>query len=126
MVSAPDVTEKAKMKFYRKMDGYIIDVILLAMADRLSARGEVITEEMVNNNINNLTSLLNNYLEQKNDMKPLEKLLDGRDIMEILHINQCPELGKIIKALKEAQLSGDVNTKQEAVDFVKNIKAEYL
>ena len=53
-------------------------------------------------------------------MKPLPKLLDGIDIMEILQIKQGPELGKIINELKEAQISGIVNDKQEAIDFIKN------
>ena len=118
LVSAPDVTEKAFMKFYRKMEGYVIDVVLLAMADRLSARGEKVTEEMVNNNINSLTKLLNNYLSLYKDMKPLEKLLDGREIMQLLNIQQCPKLGEIIGALKEAQISGDICTKEEASAFV--------
>lgn len=114
-----DVTDKAIMKFYRKMDGYVIDVILLAMADRLSARGEQITDEIVEKNINSLTKLLNDYLSIQKDIKPLPKLLDGLDIMEILQIKQGPELGKIINELKEAQISGMVNNKQEAMDFVK-------
>ncbi len=118
LVSAADITDKAYMKFYRKMEGFVIDVIILAMADRLSARGEKVTKEMVENNINNLTKLLNNYLEQRNRIKPLEKLLDGNDIMEILKIKQSPKLGEIINALKEAQISGDVTTKQEAVEFI--------
>ena len=122
LVSAEDVTEKAFMKFYRKMDGYVIDVIILAMADRLSARGEKITDEIVSKNINGLTKLLNDYLELRKDIKPLEKLLDGRDIMEILKIKQGPQLGEIISALKEAQISGNVTTKQEAIDFVKKYK----
>ena len=122
LVSAEDVTEKAFMKFYRKMDGYVIDVIILAMADRLSARGEKITDEIVSKNINGLTKLLNDYLELRKDIKPLEKLLDGRDIMEILKIKQGPQLGEIISALKEAQISGNVTTKKEAIDFVKKIK----
>lgn len=107
------------MKFYRKMENFVIDVILLAMADRLSARGEKVTPEMVNKNITNLTVLLNNYLEQKKNIKPIEKLLDGTEIMELLQIPQSPLLGKIINALKEAQISGDVNTKQEAKDFIR-------
>ena len=118
LVSAEDVTDKAFMKFYRKMEGYVIDVIILAMADRLSARGEKITEEIVNKNISALTKLLNDYLVLRKDIKPLEKLLDGRDIMEILKIKQSPKLGEIINALKEAQISGNVCTKQEAIDFV--------
>lgn len=116
-----DVTDKAIMKFYRKMDGYVIDVILLAMADRLSARGEQITDEIVEKNINSLTKLLNDYLSIQKDIKPLPKLLDGLDVMEILQIKQGPELGKIINELKEAQISGMVNNKQEAIDFVKSL-----
>ncbi|MCD7878705.1 MAG: HD domain-containing protein, partial [Candidatus Gastranaerophilales bacterium] len=119
LVSAPDVSEKAFLKFYRKTDGYVIDVIILAMADRLSARGEQVTNEMVENNISNLTKLLNNYVEQKNQIKPVEKLLDGHQIMELLNIEQGPKLGKIIYELKEAQIAGDVNTKQEAIEFIK-------
>ena len=78
----------------------------------------MVSDEMVNNNINNLTNLLNNYLELRKTIKPIEKLLDGNDIMELLQIKQGPELGKIINELKEAQISGEVNTKQEAVNFV--------
>lgn len=122
LVSSEEATDKAFMKFYRKMEGYVIDVIILAMADRLSARGEKITEEIVNNNINALTNLLNNYLSLRKDIKPLEKLLDGREIMEILHLEPSQKLGKIITALKEAQISGIVNTKDEAIEFIKNFK----
>ena len=118
MVSAEDVTDKAFMKFYRKMEGYVIDLIILAMADRLSARGEKITEDIVNKNINALTKLLSDYLEMRKDIKPLEKLLDGRDIMELLNIKQGPQLGEIVNALKEAQISGNVTTKEEAINFV--------
>lgn len=119
LISATDVTDKAYMKFYRKMEGFVPDVIILAMADRLSARGEAITEEIVKENINGLTRLLNNYLEQRKNIKPLEKLIDGYEIMEILGIKQSPVLGKLINELKEAQLSGNVSTKEEAKEFIK-------
>ncbi len=119
LVCAPDVNERAFLKYYRKMDDYVIDNILLAMADRLSARGEKVTEEMVENNINNLTKLLNNYFEQRKDIKPLEKLLDGVDIMEILNIPQGPKVGEILEALQEAQLNGLIRTKEDAIIFIK-------
>ena len=122
MVCSPDVNEKAYMRFYRKMENCVIDVIILAMADRLSARGEQVTQEMVENNINALTRLLNNYFIVLETLKPLPKLLDGNDIMELLQIKQSPELGDIINRLKEAQLSGEVNTKEEAINFVKQLK----
>ena len=75
---------------------------------------------MVEANINGLNKLLNFYLQKRETLKPLPKLLDGREIMEILNIEQSPMLGKIIKNLHEAQLNGDVSTREEAVDFVNN------
>ncbi len=122
LVSAPDVNDKAFLKFYRKMDGVIIDVIILAMADRLSARGEKVTDEMVEHNINGLKKLADDYLRMQNDIKPLEKLLDGIDVMEILNIPQGPKVGEIIEALQEAQLNGLIRTKEDAVIFIKLYK----
>ena len=118
MVCAPDVNEKAYMRFYRKMDGCVIDVIFLAKADRLSAQGIQVTKEMTENNINALNNLLNNYLKIKKEIKPLPKLLDGKEIMDILKIEQGPKLGKIIKILKEEQLSGNITTKEDAISYI--------
>ena len=45
-------------------------------------------------------------------------MVDGLEIMKIKGIKQSPLLGEIINALKEAQISGDVVTKEDAIDFV--------
>lgn len=122
MISSNDVKEKAYMRFYRKMEGYVIDVILIGMADRLSARGELVTAEIVEENIKGLTNLLNDYLEQRKNIKPLPKLIDGNEIMQLLDLKQGKQLGEIIKALKEEQISGNITTKEQAVDFVKKFQ----
>ena len=118
VVTAPEINDKIYMRFIRKMQDEAIDVIVLAMADRLSARGVEITEEVVQKNITSLQSLLDFYLNIKDSLEPLPKLLSGEEIMELLNLKPSKELGDIIKKLKEAQLSGDVTTKEEAVEFV--------
>ena len=118
VVCAPDLTEKIYMRFIRKMKDDVIDIITLAMADRFSARGIEITEEIVNKNIGALTELLNFYISVKDDLKPLPKLLSGEQIMELLNLTPSKELGMVIKSLHEAQISGDVTTKEEAIEFV--------
>lgn len=122
IVNNPEINDKIYMRFIRKMENEVIDIITLAMADRLSARGTDITDEIVEKNINNLESLLNFYLAVKDTLKPLPKLLSGEEIMELLNIKQSKELGEIIKYLKEAQLSGDINTKKEALKFIHQFK----
>ena len=41
--------------------------------------------------------------------------------MEIKGIKQGVELGKIINELKEAQINGDVLTREDAIEFIKNL-----
>ncbi|MFA6989978.1 MAG: hypothetical protein WC197_07910, partial [Candidatus Gastranaerophilaceae bacterium] len=61
-------------------------------------------------------------LTDKNLLSPLPKLLSGDEIIEILNIQRGPLVGKIIAELKEAQMSGDVANKDEAVRFIKKFK----
>lgn len=120
VVTSEEASEKARLRFYRKMENESIDLIAVAYADRKSALGVDITEEIVQKNINGLADLLNGYLVEKNKLAPLPKLLDGREIMEILNISPSPQLGYIIEQLKEAQISSEVNTREEAILFIKN------
>lgn len=120
VVSAENINDKIYMRYIRKMEDNVIDNIILAQADRLSARGPAITDEIVNDNISRLNKLLEFYLMIKPKLKPIPKLLTGQEIMEIKNIPQSPILGKIISALKEEQSEGNILTKAEAVEFIKN------
>ena len=121
VIVAPNLNDKVMMRYVRKMDDNVVDNIILAKADRLSARGVDITEEIVNANISGLDKLLDFYLSKKDSLAPLPKLIDGREIMEILNIKPSPKLGEIINAINEAQLNGDITTHEEAVNYIKNL-----
>lgn len=121
VVSSPELSDKIYMRFIRKMENEVIDVIILAMADRFSARGVEITDEIIEKNINSLQSLLDFYLSVRDTLKPLPKLLSGDEIMKMLNLKPSKELGSIIKSLQEAQLAGDVATREDAVAFVRKV-----
>lgn len=121
VMTSPQITEKIMMRYVRKMDTNAIDAIILAQADRLSARGPEITDQIVERNITSLNMLLKFYLEAKETLKPLPKLLSGNDVMQILNIKPSKRLGEIMDALHEAQISGDVITKEHAIEFIKNL-----
>ena len=121
VIVAPSLNDKVMMRYVRKMGDNVIDNIILAKADRLSARGVDITEEIVNTNISGLDKLLDFYLSKKDSLAPLPKLIDGREIMEILNIKPSPKLGEIINAINEAQLNGDITTHEAAVNYIKNL-----
>ena len=122
VVSAPDMNEKVMMRYVRKSEDNAIDNILIAKADRLSALGPEITQNVVEENISSLNNLLKFYLEAKKTLQPLPKLLNGNEVMQILKLQPSPRLGEVLEALKEAQISGDVLTKEDAINFVKSLK----
>lgn len=121
VVSAPELNDKVMMRYVRKSADNAIDTIIIAKADRVSAQGPEITKELVVENITLLDKLLQFYLNTKETLAPLPKLLDGREVMSILNINPSPILGKILNELHEAQISGDILTKDDAVRFIKSI-----
>lgn len=121
VVSAPELNDKVMMRYVRKSADNAIDTIIIAKADRVSAQGPEITKELVEENITLLDKLLQFYLNTKETLAPLPKLLDGREVMSILNINPSPVLGKILNELHEAQISGDILTKDDAVRFIKSI-----
>jgi putative nucleotidyltransferase with HDIG domain len=113
-----NASEKAVFRMFRRLQEETVDTILLAKADRLSAKGEEITATIVKKNMQGLCELMEKYKTVKETLKPLEKLLSGDEIMGILNIKADKNLGNIIKELKEAQLSGDVITRDDAIKFV--------
>lgn len=120
VISTEGLSEKVKLRYIRKMGLNVIDNIILAMSDRLSARGEAVTDEMVKKNISGLQELLSFYLQVRDSLKPLPKLLTGEEIMNLTGMKPSKELGELINALHEEQLDGNINTKDEAITFVKN------
>ena len=115
-------TKKAFARFVRKLGCDSLDVIKLARADRLSAQGEKVTKEMIENNLNHLQKLENYYLEVKNKALESKTLLDGREIMEILNLKPSKKIGQILEELKIAQIANIIKTKKQAIEFIK-IKA---
>lgn len=121
VVSAPELSDKVMMRYVRKSEDNAIDTIIIAKADRVSAQGPEITKEIVEENLTLLDKLLQFYLDSKETLAPLPKLLDGKEVMAILNIKPSPLLGKILNELHEAQISGDILTKDDAVRFIKSI-----
>ena len=126
LASDPNLSDKAKLRFYNKLKDNVIDVIMIAHADRNSALGPMITEEMVEQNKKGLQKLLEDYFVERDRLKDLPPLLNGNEIMAILNMKQGKELGEIVKALYNAQIEKTVTTKEQAIKFVKGCKRDNI
>ena len=121
---ADKLSEKAMMKMFRRIGDDMPELLILAMADRLSARGPEISDEIVKENIQGLYFLLEKYKKSQEEVREIPKLVDGNEVIQIFGIPRGPLVGKVLKDLHEAQISGDVNTKEEALEFIKNFKID--
>lgn len=117
-----NVTERAIIRFIRKIGDDTLDLLELARADRLSARGPAVSDEMIEVNLSNLEKLKEKYFEISPKLKEMPKLVDGNEIMQILNLKPSPKLKEIIDEIKELQLEGKINNKEEAINFLKNYK----
>ncbi len=121
VISSPVINDKIYMRYIRKTGDNAIDLITLAKADRLSARGPMITDKMIKENIDGLNRLQEFYLKIKPTLKPIPILLNGNEIMELLNIKPSKKLGEILNNLHEAQMDEQILTKEDAINYVKSL-----
>ena len=113
--------KKAFARFIRKLGSDTLDVIKLARADRLSALGKEITQEIIERNLVHLENLENYYREVESIALCPKAFLDGKEVMEILNLKPSKKVGEILEELKELQLSGEINSKEEAIEYLKRL-----
>ena len=123
LVGQEKAGSKAYLKYYRKLQPYFLDNIILAKADRLSARGEAISDEMVKKNLNGLSALLEECYKYDSEVASPEPFLRGEDVMDLTGLKQSKELGKLVKAVYAAQLDGDISDIEQAKKFVLDMHA---
>jgi poly(A) polymerase len=58
-------------------------------------------------------------LEKAAGPDPMKALLTGEEIMAQAHLHPGPEVGALLDELREAQLSGEVGTHAEAIEFIR-------
>lgn len=121
--SGGEVSARAVYRFFRDTGEDGPAILLLAMADRLAAQGPGVSEED-NEKLRALVlRMLGDYFEKPNLVAPTP-LLDGREVMKALGISPGPRVGEWLERLKEAQVAGQVGTKEEALAFLRELTAD--
>ncbi len=90
-----------------------------AIADTIATTDGLYTKKM----IDLIKKLYNLYLDyEKKDKKT--NIMNGIEVMQLLGISQGPIVGKLLRSLKEMFLAGEINTKEEAKEFLKKYYEE--
>lgn len=56
--------------------------------------------------------------EQESLVAP-PKLIDGHDLIDIVGMSPGPRIGELLEAVREAQASGELTTREEALSYIR-------
>ena len=142
------ITDKGIYKFFKELGVAGIPLLFLCWADYTSyvsvaslkkmlpkARGPIMTieegkalgaEGKTLRHLQMLNFLFTKYFTERQKIILPQKLLDGKDIMAALNLPSGKIIGIILENLAEAQVDGKINTKDDALAYLKNNKTYLL
>jgi poly(A) polymerase len=109
------VTRRAIYRYFRALGDAGIDVALLGLADHLATWGPNLRIDRWDRRLGVAVTLLSGYFETFDERVAPKSLLTGRDLLDELGLPPGPELGRMIEQIREAQIVGEVNTREEAL-----------
>ena len=111
-------SQRAIYRYFRDTGDTGIDILFLSLADHLATRGAELDMMQWREHCRMVEYVLNKQSEEESLTAPL-KLIDGHDIIRAFGMNQGPRVGQLLEAVKEAQATGEVNSRQQAIDYAK-------
>jgi tRNA nucleotidyltransferase/poly(A) polymerase len=112
-----ELSRKAIFHFFRDAEEAGVDLILLGLADLRGTSEHNLTQSQWTSSLDAARELLENYWEKPEKTVNPPQLLDGNDIITIYSLEEGPLIGKLLHAIREAQATGKVVTRKEAVEF---------
>ncbi len=111
-------TRRAIYRYYRDTGDVALDTLFLSLADHLAARGPSLDRQDWENHCQVVSYLLEQRKDEEKIVSP-PRLIDGHDLMAVLGMQPGPEIGRILEEVREAQASGEVTSRDEALAFAR-------
>lgn len=119
--AAEAVTRRDVYRFFRDTGEAGLDLLFLFLADRLAARGVSSGLGQLEEDLEFAAVLLRDYYERHTEVISPPKLISGSDLMGAFGLEEGPGLGELLEAVREGQAAGEIQTRQEALDYVKEV-----
>ncbi|MBE3587290.1 MAG: CCA tRNA nucleotidyltransferase [Thermoanaerobacteraceae bacterium] len=114
------VRGRAAYRFFRRLGDESPGCLLLSLADIAGSRlASGAVKELLDYR-EFITSLLHRYGNEPVVAGRARPLLTGRDICRLLNIKPSPLVGRLLEELNAARAEGQVSTRQEAENFIRN------
>lgn len=123
---AKALTGRAKYRFFKDLGKEGIEALGLALANTLAKKGMDFSGRAIKKfpeefqEIRKLGFKLLRYYEEQFTRREPGPLLSGKEIMEAFGLPQGKEVGRLLSRLHEAERSGSVRTRSEALEYLRS------
>ncbi len=117
--SDEQVTPRAIARFFRDTEGAGPDILVHELADHLASRGPNLDPTVWSAHLQWVREMLDTLWSTPE--KPPPPLLNGHDLMAALGIEPGKRVGELLRELRDAQMAGEVRTREEAVELARRM-----
>jgi putative nucleotidyltransferase with HDIG domain len=119
---APVLTRRARHRFFRDLGDEARDLLLLALADAAAVRGEPPLVVWSGPGGALLRTLMAGVGEEER-AATVAPLVSGEDVMTAFGLSPGPEVGRLLARARQAQALGTIATRQQALDYLRRMRA---
>lgn len=113
-------SRRAIYRYYRDLGDMAVDTVWLAFSDYLATREPLKVPLDAGEHVETLANILQQGAQGERNGAP-PRLVDGHDLMSSLGIAPGPRVGEMLQALLEAQATGEISTREEALDLARRL-----
>ncbi len=113
-------TNHAIYRYFRDVDEVAIDTLFFTLADHLAARGPDLDLKNWRQHTATVKYILEKHQEQETVITS-PKIIDGDDLINEFELEPGKKIGELLEAVKEAQITGEVVTKEDALIYTRQL-----
>lgn len=124
LVHEQPLSRRHVYRYLRSCEPVELEVTVLSVADRLATRGERTRDEAIEAHLALARDLTREALAWRAG-RAAASPVDGDELMQALGIEPGPRVGELLELLREAAFSGEVGSREEAIELArKRLKEE--
>jgi putative nucleotidyltransferase with HDIG domain len=112
-------SRRAIYRFFRDTGEAGVEVCLLTLADLRATYEHTLPQDMWAASLDIVRLFMENWWERRaQSITPLA-FVNGNDLMQELNLQPGPLIGQLLEAIREAQATGDVSTREQALELAR-------
>jgi putative nucleotidyltransferase with HDIG domain len=109
---------RAIYRYFRDTNSAGIDICLISLADLLATYGNTLPQERWSRQLEIVAHLMEAWWNQSEIKINPPTLINGHDLIKEFGIKPGPRVGELLEMVREAQVMGEIATREDAISFV--------